>query len=220
MPKVQFRANGAIARGYLAIPAERPTPATVVLQESWGVDDHIRSVCDRFAAEGFLALAPDLYRGDVTSRPSEAEQKMMALSMDQAAKDIDGAAAYLTAHEGFRGPGVGTPQARLRRDPSCRPRAFRNARRARLGRGRTSARGSTARRGRPRAFRALPRRGTRVLQRHQPARHLRRAGGRTVVAEHDRVPPPGARALTAPAFVPYKMIRLTATHATGTEEQR
>lgn len=107
MPKVQFRANGAIARGYLAIPAERPAPATVVLQESWGVDDHIRSVCDRFAAEGFLALAPDLYGGDVTNRPSEAVRRMMALSMDRAAKDMSGAVAYLNAHEAFRGPGVG-----------------------------------------------------------------------------------------------------------------
>jgi len=52
MPKVHFRANGTIARGYLVIPAELPAPATVVLQEWWGVDDHIRSVCDRFAAEG------------------------------------------------------------------------------------------------------------------------------------------------------------------------
>jgi len=107
MPKVHFRANGTIARGYLAIPAELPAPATVVLQEWWGVDDHIRSVCDRFAAEGFLALAPDLYRGDVTTEPSEAEQKMMALSMDQAEKDMRGAVGYLADHEGFRGPGVG-----------------------------------------------------------------------------------------------------------------
>jgi carboxymethylenebutenolidase len=69
--------------------------------------DHIRSVCDRFAVEGFLALAPDLYRGDTTTQPSEAEQKMIALSMPRAQKDMRGAVDYLTAHEAFDGPGVG-----------------------------------------------------------------------------------------------------------------
>src|SRR4051812_15133578 len=48
----------------------------------WGIEEHIRSVCDRLAAEGFYALAPDLYGGETTTQPSEAEQKATALSMD------------------------------------------------------------------------------------------------------------------------------------------
>ena len=80
----------------------------VVLQEWWGLDDHIRGVCDRLAGEGFLALAPDLYRGETTDQPDEAQQKMMALSMDQAEKDMRGAVDYLAEQDGATGSGVGS----------------------------------------------------------------------------------------------------------------
>ena len=110
MPDIEFPttsggAGAGTAPGYLAVPAGEHGPATIVLQEWWGVDEHIRSVCDRFAAEGFFALAPDLYRGETTTQPSEAEQKMMALSMDQAEKDMCGAADFLASQPGCRGPG-------------------------------------------------------------------------------------------------------------------
>jgi carboxymethylenebutenolidase len=108
MPEVEFESNGSTAPGYLAVPEGGRGPATVVLQEWWGLDDHIRSVCDRFAGEGFLALAPDLYRGKSTDQPDEAQQLMMALSMDQAEKDMRGAVDYLAGHEGFEGKGVGS----------------------------------------------------------------------------------------------------------------
>ena len=52
------------AADVFASPAAEHGPATIVLQEWWGLEEHIRSVCDRFAAEGFFALAPDLFRGD------------------------------------------------------------------------------------------------------------------------------------------------------------
>ena len=107
MPDVEFQANGGTAPGYLAVPESGAGPGVIVLQEWWGVEPHIRDVCDRFAGEGFLALAPDLYRGETTDQPDEAQQKMMALSMDQAEKDMRGAVDYLTEHEGFEGEGVG-----------------------------------------------------------------------------------------------------------------
>ena len=108
MPDVEFQANGASAPGYLAVPESGSGPATIVLQEWWGVDDHIRGVCDRLAGAGFLALAPDLFRGETTDQPDEAQQKMMALSMDQAEKDMRGAVDYLASHEGMQGEGVGS----------------------------------------------------------------------------------------------------------------
>jgi carboxymethylenebutenolidase len=108
MPEVEFESNGGSAPGYLAVPEGGRGLATVVLQEWWGLDDHIRSVCDRFAQEGFLALAPDLYRGESTDQPDEASQLMMALKMDQAEKDMRGAVDYLAAQEGFEGKGVGS----------------------------------------------------------------------------------------------------------------
>jgi carboxymethylenebutenolidase len=107
MPDIEFTTSDGSAPGYLAVPAGEQGPAVIVLQEWWGLDEHIRSVCDRFAAEGFYALAPDLYRGETTAQPSEAEQKMMAMSMDQVEKDMCGAADYLAAQPGVEGPGVG-----------------------------------------------------------------------------------------------------------------
>jgi carboxymethylenebutenolidase len=108
MPDVQFESNGGTSNGYLAVPASGGGPGTIVLQEWWGLVPHIRDVCDRFASEGFLALAPDLYRGETTDEPDEAQQKMMAMSMDQSEKDMRGAVDYLANHEGFEGKGVGS----------------------------------------------------------------------------------------------------------------
>jgi carboxymethylenebutenolidase len=112
MPDIEFpiTSNGGgagSATGYLAEPAGGHGPAVIVLQEWWGVDEHIRSICDRLAAEGFYALAPDLYRGETTDQPSEAQQKMMALSMSEAEKDMCSAADHLAAQPGFEGSGVG-----------------------------------------------------------------------------------------------------------------
>jgi carboxymethylenebutenolidase len=107
MPDIEFPANGATAPGYLAVPESGAGPGVVVLQEWWGLDEHIRDVCDRLAKEGFFALAPDLYRGETTDQPDEAQQKMMALSMDEAEKDMRGAADFLAQHDGVQGDGVG-----------------------------------------------------------------------------------------------------------------
>jgi carboxymethylenebutenolidase len=106
MPDIDFPAGDATAPGYLAVPQGGSGPATIVLQEWWGLDEHIRSICDRLAADGFFALAPDLYRGASTTQPSEAEQKMMAMSMGQVEQDMCGAAAYLQGQPGVQGDGV------------------------------------------------------------------------------------------------------------------
>ena len=103
MPDVEFQANGGTAPGYLAVPESGSGPGTIVLQEWWGLDDHIKDICDRFAAEGFFALAPDLYRGETTDQPDEAQQKMMAMSMDQAEKDMRGAVDFLAGQDGNQG---------------------------------------------------------------------------------------------------------------------
>ena len=97
MPEVEFPANGSTAKGYLAEPEEEG-PGVVVLQEWWGLDDHIRGVVDRFAAEGFVALAPDLFHGETTDQPDEAQQKTMAMNMDEAVKEMRGAIQHLAQH--------------------------------------------------------------------------------------------------------------------------
>jgi carboxymethylenebutenolidase len=107
MPDIEFSTSAGPAHGYLATPAGEQGPGVIVLQEWWGVEGHIRSVCDRLAAEGFYALAPDLYGGETTTQPSEAEQKMMALSMDKVEPQMCGAADHLKSQPGFQGDGVG-----------------------------------------------------------------------------------------------------------------
>ena len=96
---VQFSANGQSASGYLSIPKQGSGPGVVVIQEWWGLVDHIKDVCDRFADEGFVALAPDLYHGKTTKSPDEAGKLMMALRIDEAEKDLSGAIKYLLDHD-------------------------------------------------------------------------------------------------------------------------
>jgi carboxymethylenebutenolidase len=100
---VEFPSNGDTAQGYLALPPSGSGPGVVVIQEWWGLVDHIRGVCDRLAAEGFVALAPDLFRGEATTEPDEAGKLMMGLAMEQAAKDVAGAAAYLAGRDEVTG---------------------------------------------------------------------------------------------------------------------
>jgi carboxymethylenebutenolidase len=95
---VQFESNDGTAGGYLSAPAGGRGPGVLVIQEWWGLVGHIKSVCDRFAAEGFTALAPDLYHGQTADEPDAAGKLFMALNVAQAEKDLRGAATYLAAH--------------------------------------------------------------------------------------------------------------------------
>lgn len=85
--------------GALALPAgDGKAPAVVVLQEYWGVNDHIKAVVQRWAAAGFVALAPDLYRGTVTTSADEAMSLLTSLDGSRAIADIAGAVELLRAH--------------------------------------------------------------------------------------------------------------------------
>jgi carboxymethylenebutenolidase len=92
---VEFRSNGSKTAGYLATPKSGKGPGVLVIQEWWGLVGHIKNVSDRFAAEGFTALAPDLYHGETASEPDAAGKLFMALNIKQAEKDLRGAATYL-----------------------------------------------------------------------------------------------------------------------------
>ena len=105
--RVQFASNGANAAGYLAQPA-RSGPGVVVIQEWWGLVPHLEQVADRFAAEGFVALAPDLYHGKSAKSPDEAGKLMMSLRIDEAARDLGGAINHLKSQPNVTGSKVGT----------------------------------------------------------------------------------------------------------------
>jgi carboxymethylenebutenolidase len=93
--RVEFPSNGHTCGGYLATPASGKGPAIVVIQEWWGLVSHIQDVVERFAKEGFLAIAPDLFHGKTTKSPDEAGKLLMELDAERAQKEISGAGAYL-----------------------------------------------------------------------------------------------------------------------------
>jgi carboxymethylenebutenolidase len=97
---ISFAANGESGQGYLALP-EGPGPhrAVVVIQEWWGLNEHIKDVAQRFAAAGYAALAPDLYHGAVANEPDDARRLVMDLQIPEAAKEMVGAAAYLAGRD-------------------------------------------------------------------------------------------------------------------------
>jgi carboxymethylenebutenolidase len=105
---VEFKSNGGTAAGYLSVPESGRGPGVVVLQEWWGLVPHIKNVADRFAAAGFVALAPDLYHGRATTSPDEAGKLMMALDIAQTEKDLRGAIQFLLAHPAVASDKVGT----------------------------------------------------------------------------------------------------------------
>src|SRR5580698_2204245 len=104
---VQFASNGGHAHGYLAMPASGSGPGVIVIQEWWGLTDHIADIADRLAAEGFVALAPDLFGGKVAHDADEAGRLMTELPVDRAARDLGGAVDFLITHEAVTSPSVG-----------------------------------------------------------------------------------------------------------------
>lgn len=92
------RPDGAEARGYLSLAARHDAPGVVVIQEWWGLQDQVKGLCERFAAAGYSALAPDLYGGKVVPYHDreEAAHSMNALDFgDATTQGVQGAADYL-----------------------------------------------------------------------------------------------------------------------------
>jgi len=92
---VEYPGDGISGTGYLACPTDASGSGLVVIQEWWGLNDHIRDVTGRFAREGYVALAPDLYHGKVTDEPDDARKLAMELERPRAIREIAGAARYL-----------------------------------------------------------------------------------------------------------------------------
>ncbi len=100
--------NGSTVPAFLAKPdGDGPFPGVIVVQEWWGLDDHIKDVAQRFAQEGFVALAPDLYHGVVAKEPNQAQKLMMALDMNRASAELVRATDVLASQPYLRGRGIG-----------------------------------------------------------------------------------------------------------------
>ena len=97
------RADAAAAQGYLAEAGQASAPGVVVIQEWWGLQGQIQSVCDRFAEEGFHALAPDLYDGKVIPYHDRAAASAAVRSLDfrsAVSGVVRGAAQHLRSRGG------------------------------------------------------------------------------------------------------------------------
>ncbi|HEX5267547.1 MAG TPA: dienelactone hydrolase family protein [Acidimicrobiales bacterium] len=106
---VEFASNGQQAGGYLARPAGGSGPGLIVIQEWWGLDASLKEMADRLAAGGFVALAPDLYHGEVAGHDEmdKAGQLMQSLPPDRAGRDMSGAVDYLAGRDDVTGDGIG-----------------------------------------------------------------------------------------------------------------
>jgi len=105
---LSFGTSNGDTSAYVAVPDNPGRKAVLVIQEWWGLNDHIKDVADRYAAEGFIAVAPDLYRGKVASNPEEAGKMMHALQiedgLDTIKNCIEGARSkYGLSHFGITG---------------------------------------------------------------------------------------------------------------------
>jgi carboxymethylenebutenolidase len=106
---VEFPSNGSSASGYLATPEGGRGPGVVVLQEWWGILPQIKRVADRLAGEGFVALVPDLYHGEIAQHTEmdKAAELMNSLPPDRAGRDMSGAIDFLLAHDAVTSDKVG-----------------------------------------------------------------------------------------------------------------
>ena len=100
MPDITVTHAGKSIPGYLAEPAN-PKGGMIVIQEWWGLNDDIRGIADRYAAEGFLAFAPDLYHGTLATEPDEARKLAMSLERQIAAEEIDAVIDWMKAERGI-----------------------------------------------------------------------------------------------------------------------
>ncbi len=104
---VTFSSNGSEAHGYLATPASGRGPGLILIQEWWGLDDHMVDVAGRLAGEGFTVLVPDLFGGRTAHDSEEAAALLEALPVERAVADLSGAVDYLLAHEAVTSQTVG-----------------------------------------------------------------------------------------------------------------
>ena len=102
---VTFSSDAGQTSGHLARPG-KGIPGIIVLQEWWGLVPHIKDVAGRFGAQGYVALAPDLYHGKSTVEAAEAEHLLKGLDWARAATEIAGAVRYLRQSEGVTRVGV------------------------------------------------------------------------------------------------------------------
>lgn len=106
---VRYRSGDEIVERYLVTPAGKgPFPAVVVIHEWWGLNDQVKEEARRLAAEGYVALAVDLYRGRVATASDEAHELSRGLPEDRARRDLQAAFEFLAARPEVRADRIGS----------------------------------------------------------------------------------------------------------------
>lgn len=107
---VQYPSDGVTVRAYMVGPKAKSLPAIIVVQEWWGLNDHIKDVARRYAKEGYVAIVPDLYSrlgNKVTADPNEAGKLMGALQQQDGLKDLNATVNYLKTVSGVDAARIG-----------------------------------------------------------------------------------------------------------------
>jgi len=105
---LSFETTNGATSAYVANPDSRSEKAVVVIQEWWGLNDHIKDIANRYADEGFIAIAPDLYRGKVAANSEEAGKMMQGLKIEDGLDTIKNSVEaartkYALSHFGITG---------------------------------------------------------------------------------------------------------------------
>lgn len=103
---IEFKTAGGDSSAYVAIPDAPNGKAVILIHEWWGLNDHIKDIVGRYAAEGFTAIAPDLYRGAVATNPEDASKMMHALAIEDGLDTIANAISAARANYGFAHFGI------------------------------------------------------------------------------------------------------------------
>jgi carboxymethylenebutenolidase len=106
---VSFKSNGSTASGYLVKPSSGNGPGVLVLQEWWGLDPGIKEMAERLGKAGFVALAPDLYHGQLAAHDEmdKAAHLMQSMPADRAGRDMSGAIDFLASHPSVTSKSIG-----------------------------------------------------------------------------------------------------------------
>jgi len=104
---VELKSPEGKVSGYLAVPRTGNGPGVLVLHAWWGLNDFFKGLCDRLSKAGFVAFAPDLYRGATASTRDEAENLMSKLDQRAAGRDILSGVRGLQVHPGVKGKRLG-----------------------------------------------------------------------------------------------------------------
>jgi carboxymethylenebutenolidase len=102
----QYQAGNEMANAYMSIPESGKGPGVIVLHAWWGLNAFFMKLCDLLSQEGFVALAPDLYDGEVATTIDEARSLRSKINRKVANTDMKGAVAYLLSHEAVVKPKV------------------------------------------------------------------------------------------------------------------